>query len=96
MEKKFLDLIEYCKSNNRVCPESDHWIVVYSILPPAAGSEKPPPLPVILDESLRTSQIMRQLIFRKHVQWAYDQGAIERVDRYLRSLSEDQWHHFGE
>jgi hypothetical protein len=90
MEKEFLNLLVYCQSNHRVCPKSVYWNVVRCFLPPTADGEKPPPLPVIFDESLRTSEIMKQFVFRKHIQWAYDYGVLEKVDRYLRSLSEDQ------
>jgi len=87
------DLLDYCESNNRVCPKSVCWNTVRCILPATPKGEKPPPIPVILVESLRTSEIMKRLVFRKHLQWAYDHGVLEEVDRYLRSLSEDQWHH---
>jgi hypothetical protein len=93
MDKTLSDLLDFCESNNRVCPTSACWHTLRCILPDDATGEKPPPIPVILVESLKTSDIMRRLVFRKHLQWAYDHGVIEKVDRYLRSLAEDQWHH---
>jgi hypothetical protein len=47
-----------------------------------------------LDEYLRTSQIMKQLVFRQHIKWAYDHGVFDEVDSYIRSIPEDQWNHF--
>jgi len=96
MDKTFSDLLNFCESNNRICPTSACWHALRCILPDASTGEKPPPIPIILVESLKTSDIMRQLVFRKHLQWAYDHGVIQEVDRYLRSLPEDQWHHTEE
>ena len=96
MDKTLYDLLNFCESNNRVCPKSVYWHSVWSILPATIKGEKPPPIPVILVESLRTSEIMQQLVFRLHIHWAYDHGMLEKVDRYLRSLKEDQWHHLSE
>ena len=61
MDKALSDLLDFCESNNRVCPKSVHWNAVYSILPPSKESQKPPPIPVILVESLRTSEIMKRI-----------------------------------
>ena len=96
MDKTLSDLLAFCKSNKRVCPKIFYWHSVWYILPTTEKGEKPPPIQVILVESLETSEIMKQLVLRKHIQWAYDHGVLEEVDRYLRSLSEDQWHHTDE
>jgi len=93
MDKSLSDLLDYRKSNKRVCPKSVYWHSVWCVLPTTEKGEKPPPIPVIPVESLETSEISKQLVFCKHIQWAYDHGVLEEVDRYLRSLSEDQWHH---
>jgi hypothetical protein len=94
MDKALSDLLDYCLWNNRVCPINIHWYMVWCTLPPTAEGENPPPLPVILDEYLRTSQIMKQLVFRQHIKWAYDHGVFDEVDSYIRSIPEDQWNHF--
>jgi hypothetical protein len=40
--------------------------------------------------------IEKQLRFKEHIQWAQDNGQIEMIGRYLRSLTEQDWYHFGE
>ena len=93
MDKTLANLLNYCGSNNRVCPNGTCWHMLRSILPEAATGEKPPPIPVILVESLKTSDIMKRIIFLKHIQWAHDHGVLKQVDLYLRSLAEEKWHH---
>jgi hypothetical protein len=39
--------------------------------------------------------VERQLRFKEHVQWASDHGQIAEAGRYLRSLSDPDWIHFG-
>jgi hypothetical protein len=93
MDKTLSDLLDFCESNNRVYPTSACWHTLRCILPDDATGEEPPPIPVILVESLKTSDIMKRIVFRKHLQWAYGHGVLEKVDQYLRSLTEVQWHH---
>lgn len=40
--------------------------------------------------------IEKQMRFREHVEWAGDQGQLEQVGKYLCSLDEGDWYHFGE
>jgi hypothetical protein len=40
--------------------------------------------------------IEKQLRFREHIQWAYDQNQLDEVGTFLRALPEEKWAHFGE
>ncbi len=93
-----LDLIwHYCTSNKRVIPKN--WEKFYQMLSnkrqlPSGAWE--PSLPLILAAWHETSPLDKQLRFREHVEWAYQQGQMVEIDAYLRSLSEEDWYHFGE
>lgn len=93
----FEDLWQYCSDNKRVIPKD--WNKLYSMLnnktqKPSGGWE--PPLPLILAAWDVTTLIEKQLRFKEHIKWAADNGQIEEIGLYLRSLTEDEWYHFGE
>jgi hypothetical protein len=33
---------------------------------------------------------------KEHIDWAEQQGMLDEVDKFLRSLPESQWAHIGE
>ncbi len=87
----------YCSANKRVIPRD--WNGLYEMLAdrrrkPSGGWE--PPLPLILAAWDVTMPIEKQLRFKEHIQWANEHGQLEQVGRYLRSLPEEEWFHFGE
>ena len=55
-----------------------------------------PSLPLILGAWYNTEPIEKHLRFMEHIQWASDNNQLEEVGGYLRSLSEDEWVHYGE
>lgn len=93
----FDSLWAYCTARNRVIPRD--WNEVYGMLAnkkqkPSGGWE--PPLPLILAAWHETSPLDKQLRFREHVEWARDQGQLDQIGNYLRSLDDAAWYHFGE
>ena len=93
----FETLWEYCSSNNRVIPKN--WNKLYQMLvnkkqKSSGGWE--PPLPLILAAWHETIPIQKQLRFREHIEWAFENQQIDEIGTYLRSLSEEQWYHFDE
>ena len=93
----FETLWQYCTQNNRVIPRD--WNKLYSMLKnkqqkSSGGWE--PPLPLILAAWNFTIPIEKQLRFREHIQWAAKNGQIEEIGNYLRTLTEEEWYHFGE
>jgi ferritin len=34
--------------------------------------------------------------FKVHIQWAEKENSLEEFGKFLRSLSEDEWMHYGE
>ena len=90
---------EYCTSNNRLCPKPIKWRDLFVMLKdkkqiPSGGWE--PSLPLILGAWGNTMPIEKLWRFREHIQWAFDHNQLDEVGRYLRSLSENDWTHFGE
>lgn len=95
--ESFESLWEYCILNNRVVPKD--WHKLYEMLVnkrrnPSGGWI--PALPLILAAWHCTAPIEKQLRFKEHIQWANENGQINEVGSYIRSLPEDEWYHFGE
>jgi len=55
-----------------------------------------PSLPLILSGWEHTVPLQKYLVFKDHIQWAADNNQLEEVGKYLRSLSETEWAHYGE
>lgn len=93
----FETLWDFCTSNNRLIPRD--WHKLYEILKNKRQKSSGgwiPSLSLILAAWDVTMPIEKQLRFREHIQWASDNGQIEEIGKYLRSLNEDDWFHFGE
>lgn len=93
----FDSLWKYCQQNNRAIPRD--WNKFYQMLKnkrqkPSGGWE--PPLPLILAAWDVTMPIEKLLRFKEHLEWAEKQNQLDEIGKYLRSLSEDDWFHFGE
>lgn len=97
--ESFDSLWAYCTANWRLVPKPAHWSQFYTMLKNtrqklSGGWE--PPLPLILAAWDHSLPIEKQFRFKEHVQWAHDQGQLVAACVFLRSLPEDDWHHFGE
>lgn len=90
-------LWKYCTADKRVIPRD--WNRLYQMLvnkrqKPSGGWE--PPLPLILAAWDVTMPMDKQFRFKEHLEWARDQGQLDEIGDYLRSLNESNWYHFGE
>jgi hypothetical protein len=90
---------EYCSENNRAVPMPQQWNHLFGMLKnkrrrPSGGWE--PSLPLILGAWEHSMPIEKVLRFHDHLAWADKQGQIEEIGEYLRSLTEDQWAHYGD
>jgi hypothetical protein len=74
------------------------WHQLWELLPDRerVGLGWQPPLPLILAAWLESTDQDKQQRLVVHILWAYDHGVLEKINHHLRSLSENQWHHFGE
>ncbi len=92
-------LLAYCTSNNRLVPMPPQWSKLYNML--KNTRQKPsggwvPSLPLILGAWHHSMPIEKLLRFKEHLEWAQEQNQLEEIGKYLRSLSDAQWCHYGE
>jgi hypothetical protein len=87
----------YCTSNNRAIPRDWNklWQMLSNKKQKASGGWEPP-LPLILAAWYETSPLEKHLRFREHIQWAEKNNQLEEIGKYLKSLKEEDWYHFGE
>ena len=88
----------YCREHGRVCPLPDQWHRLWEMLPNKGprGAGWDPSLPLILAAWYDTSDEAKQERLQLHLRWASDHACLDQVDGFLRSLSEDEWHHRGD
>jgi len=93
----FESLWEYCRENNRAIPRdwSKLWQKLKNKRQKASGGWEPS-LPLILAAWDVTMPIEKVLRFKEHLEWAEQEDQLEEIGEYLRSLSEEEWYHFGE
>jgi len=92
------ELIAYCQENARVCPMPQKWNELWQMLPNRVqlGASWKPPLPLILGAWHYTNALEKKLRLREHLEYAEKHNVLDKVNSYLRGLSETDWHHLGE
>ena len=95
MNETVESLIAYSRENSRICPMPDEWNALWELLPERGrvGGGWEPPLPLILAAWHDTPGLLKMLRAARHIEWAAEHGALERVAAFLRDLREDQWFH---
>lgn len=92
------DAVAQATKNNRVCPKPIYWNALYQLLlkgmPESAGRK--PALPLILAGWYESSAVSKARRLNEHLNWAASHGVLKEVYELITSLSEDQWHHFGD
>jgi hypothetical protein len=93
-DNKLNALLEYAKSEGRVCPMPIFWNELWTMLPgktqkPSGGWE--PPLPLILAAWWDVPALSKMLRLAEHLNYAAEHGVLDKVDIYLRSLKPNQW-----
>ena len=98
MDAKLESLLEFIKSEERVCPEPRWWHELWEMLPREGkpGSGPAPGLPLILGGWHYSNDLMKMIRILDHVEWAASQGVLAEVDAFLRGLPEEEWHHLGD
>lgn len=97
MKDQLESLLTYCKENDRVCPMPLRWKELYDLLPDKrrVGAGWVPPLPLILG-AWPEPALLKMLRLEEHLRWACDHEVLNKVDQFLRSLSEIEWFHVGD
>ena len=99
MTESLQTLWEYCTSNNRLVPMPPEWSQLHGMLKDQRRNPEGgwiPPAPLILAAWWDSSPFEKQSRFKEHLEWSSEQGQLEEVGAFLRSLSETQWCHLGE
>jgi hypothetical protein len=61
-----------------------------------AGGGWAPALPLILMAWHDTPALPKMQRLKEHIDWAEEHGVLDKVDKFLRSLSESVWAHVGD
>jgi hypothetical protein len=95
MAERLQSLVDFCKSNGRVCPQPVKWNELWQMLPDRkrAGTGWQPPVPLILAAWSETSTEAKQQRLKEHLVYAEQRGILGEVERFLRNLPEDNWFH---
>ena len=98
----FDDLWKYCTSHNRLCPKNNIWQEVFELLKNTqelsghGGVREPADPYIIYNNWGNIMPIELQFQFNRYLEWAQDNDQLNEVGKYLRSLPESDWVHFGE
>lgn len=91
---KLSTLLEYVKSDGRVCPMPTYWNKLWEMLLKAnkklSGGSVPPP-PLILAAWWDVPALPKMLRLVEHIKYAATNGVLDEADAYLRDLRPDQW-----
>jgi hypothetical protein len=83
------------KSNDRVCPLPEKWNALWQLLPnrKRKGNSWEPSPPLILAAWHHSSNLEKMLRLKDHLKWAEKHNALEEIEEYLQTLTEEDWHH---
>lgn len=97
MKNQLEELLQYVQSEGRICPEPGKWHELWEMLPDKkrVGHGWQPPLPLILGAWNYASGIEKMLRLREHIEYAVKKRILDLVDRFLRSLKDDDWYSVG-
>ena len=99
LSEKAQALLEYCLINDRVCPKRDFWNHLWVINAKAKTFDSllnQNKLPVLDKNSTEKEKIQRSVRLRKYIEYADKNKLIDEMDKFIRSIPEDKWHHFYE
>jgi hypothetical protein len=93
--EKLSALLSYVKEDGRICPKPLYWNKLWDMLPDKrhVGVGYYPPLPLILGAWHFASRSDKMLCLKEHIEYAAENGVLDLVDQYLRSLHHKQWHY---
>ena len=91
------DLIVYVTSNERVCPQPMKWDKMWQVMgSPSRNIPDFPGLPLILNGWHMSTDKEKRLRLIEQIKFGNQMGTLDKVDKFLRALSEDDWHHCPE
>lgn len=92
------NIIDFCKINNRICPQPQMWNKLWKLLKnkKRSGAGWKPPLPLILSAWYHSSDNSKRKRLLEHLNWAKEQNQLNTISDYLQSLNESDWYHENE
>ena len=81
--------------NGRVCPMPKKWDELYKLITKKTNANDLA-LPLILNAWWDSPNVMKELRFKEHMEYAYDNGVIKEVKEFLSKLDETEWHHLDD
>lgn len=88
--RKLSRLKAFIWDNEYVCPQPQEWARLVSLLQ-TANADLPPPNPLILNGWEADDQTKANRL-DDHLEYAWEHGLLNRVDRFLRELTPAQWY----
>jgi len=93
---QLLELIEYCQSNNRVCPSPQHWNKIYHTYSWHTDRHEftkftPFKIPLILG-AWNATDIDKKQRFLTQIYWCYQNRYIDSIYKMIMKLNGEDWH----
>lgn len=90
------ELIGQLSLKGRVCPLPERWNTLWESLPVGRRHDGPAkaPRPLILAAWVESSDRQKRDCFEGHLRWAEEFGALGKVDAFLGTLTDADWHFF--
>jgi hypothetical protein len=89
-------LLAYCGENKRICPQPINWHAFYELLCEYAQPIDDQPLPPLILAGWSMPAVEKIVRLQQQIEWSERNGALDEAGKFLRSLSEEDWFHFGD
>ncbi|MEP2651004.1 MAG: hypothetical protein ABJH06_03335 [Paraglaciecola sp.] len=83
-------LKEYCRAENRVCPNPPQWAKLHQLLI-RSGGQKDLPLPLILGYWHESTHIEKSTCVEEQIDWAAKNNCLQVLAEYLLQLRSEHW-----
>lgn len=94
----FEKIADFCKQNNRICPQPQLWNNLWQKLnnKKQVGAGWQPSLPLILAAWWDTPPFSKQLRLMEHLRWAEANNQLQEIGQFLYNLREEDWFHLND
>jgi len=89
----YLELKKFIEGNNYICPTSIRWLELHHILnkTQSQNSELKLEVPLLRDNWDSSSIPQKRKRFMDIVEYGFKNGNLAEIDKFLRSLDENEW-----
>jgi hypothetical protein len=89
-------LLAYCAENKRVCPQPIKWHAFYELLCEYTLPDEDDPLPPLILAAWSLPAVEKIVRLQQEIEWSDRDGVLAEASKFLRSLPEEDWFHFGD